>query len=61
MNWKFHQTQEPNHKKAKTQEDSCGDHKEDYITLVLVALLVSVIITGLITPQLAWPPYFWLK
>ena len=61
MNWKSRQTQEPNYKKAKTQEDSCGAHKEDYITLVLIALLASVLITGLITPQLAWPPYFGLK
>lgn len=58
MNWKAYQNQEAKHKKANTPEDSDPERKEDYITLALVALLVSVFITGLITPQLARSPFF---
>lgn len=58
MNLKFHQTRAPKHRKANAQEDSGPERRENYITLVLVALLISVVITGLITPQLATSPFF---
>ena len=58
MNWIFHSIQESEDKKTNIQEPSCAERKEYYITLVLVALLVSVFITGLITPELAQSPFF---
>lgn len=58
MHWKFRKTQQPRNKKAKTQEGSYPERREDYITLVLMALLVSMFLTGLIAPQLASSPFF---
>jgi hypothetical protein len=58
MNWIFHSIQEPEPKKTNREEPAGAERKEYYITLVLVALLVSVVITGLITPQLAQSLFF---